>query len=253
MVHRNGLRLLRLVNTLLDFSRIEAGRVRATYPPDRPRRLYRGARQQFPLGLRARRTGTDRRLPVLAAAGVCRCRHVGTRGAEPGLQRIQVHARPAASRVTVRLADDADRGTRRRRYRRRHSRKHELPRIFDRFHRIEGQAARTMEGTGIGLALVSELVRLHGGTIDVQSKVGVGTTVRVALAARLCAPAGRAGLAGPGTHDAGRHRRGVVRGGGDALAAAVGSAARSGRRHPGNGVRAGRRCQDPAADRAERP
>jgi signal transduction histidine kinase/DNA-binding response OmpR family regulator len=57
----------------------------------------------------------------------------------------------------------------------------ELPRIFDRFHRIEGQVARTMEGTGIGLALVSELVRLHGGTIEVRSTVGAGTTVRVAL------------------------------------------------------------------------
>ena len=60
----------------------------------------------------------------------------------------------------------------------------ELPRIFDRFHRIAGQRGRTMEGTGIGLALVHELVRLHGGTIDVESRVGVGTTVRVVDAVR---------------------------------------------------------------------
>ena len=57
----------------------------------------------------------------------------------------------------------------------------ELPRIFDRFHRIDGQVARTMEGTGIGLALVNELVHLHGGVIDVQSEPGVGTSVRVAV------------------------------------------------------------------------
>ena len=55
MVHRNGLRLLRLVNTLLDFSRIEAGRVRASLPAHRPRAVHRRAGQQFPLGLRARR------------------------------------------------------------------------------------------------------------------------------------------------------------------------------------------------------
>ena len=44
----------------------------------------------------------------------------------------------------------------------------ELPRVFERFHRIEGQRGRTHEGTSIGLALVEELVKLHGGTIDVD-------------------------------------------------------------------------------------
>jgi CheY-like chemotaxis protein len=57
----------------------------------------------------------------------------------------------------------------------------ELPHIFDRFHRIEGQRGRTLEGTGIGLALVNELVRLHGGSIAVQSQIGIGTTVSVSI------------------------------------------------------------------------
>ena len=57
----------------------------------------------------------------------------------------------------------------------------ELPHIFDRFHRIEGQRGRTLEGTGIGLALVNELVRLHGGSIAVESHVDVGTTVAVRI------------------------------------------------------------------------
>src|SRR6202040_1186466 len=52
----------------------------------------------------------------------------------------------------------------------------ELPRIFERFHRIEDQRGRTYEGTGIGLALVQELVRQHGGEIVVQSRIGQGTT-----------------------------------------------------------------------------
>ena len=41
----------------------------------------------------------------------------------------------------------------------------ELPKLFERFHRIEGQKSRTHEGSGIGLALVQELVKLHGGIV----------------------------------------------------------------------------------------
>jgi signal transduction histidine kinase/response regulator of citrate/malate metabolism len=61
----------------------------------------------------------------------------------------------------------------------------EIPRLFERFHRIEGQRSRTHEGSGIGLALVLELVKLHGGTMEVESAVDRGTTfmVRVPLGA----------------------------------------------------------------------
>ena len=45
----------------------------------------------------------------------------------------------------------------------------ELPRIFDRFHRVEGARGRTHEGTGIGLALVKELIELHKGAVSVES------------------------------------------------------------------------------------
>jgi signal transduction histidine kinase len=57
----------------------------------------------------------------------------------------------------------------------------ELPHIFERFHRIRGQQGRTHEGTGIGLALVHELVRLHKGEVSVESKEGEGTTVVVKI------------------------------------------------------------------------
>ena len=57
----------------------------------------------------------------------------------------------------------------------------QLPRIFERFHRVEGARGRTHEGTGIGLALVQELVKLHGGTIAVESVVDTGTTFRISI------------------------------------------------------------------------
>jgi hypothetical protein len=56
-----------------------------------------------------------------------------------------------------------------------------VPRLFERFDRAEGQRSRSFEGSGIGLALVHDLVRLHHGTISVESEVGRGTAFTVAL------------------------------------------------------------------------
>ncbi len=57
----------------------------------------------------------------------------------------------------------------------------EMPRLFERFHRIETARARSNEGSGIGLALVKELVALHGGGISAHSADGAGTTFTVRL------------------------------------------------------------------------
>src|SRR5262249_33450456 len=65
-----------------------------------------------------------------------------------------------------------------------------LPRLFERFYRVQGARARTHEGSGIGLALVHELVELHGGAIGVESAMGAGSAFTVAL------PLGRAHLPG---------------------------------------------------------
>jgi len=61
----------------------------------------------------------------------------------------------------------------------------QLPKVFERFHRVSGARGRTLEGSGIGLALVQELVRLHGGSVTVESEFGQGSTFRVVI------PAGR--------------------------------------------------------------
>ncbi|MGC1299773.1 MAG: ATP-binding protein, partial [Alloacidobacterium sp.] len=57
----------------------------------------------------------------------------------------------------------------------------EVPHLFERFRRVEGAHRRTHEGSGIGLALVHELVGLHGGAVDVETAIGNGTTFTVTL------------------------------------------------------------------------
>src|SRR5690606_27821785 len=57
----------------------------------------------------------------------------------------------------------------------------EIPRLFERFYRVPNARGRSNEGTGIGLALVNELVRLHGGTLSVRSAEGIGSTFTVNL------------------------------------------------------------------------
>ena len=61
------------------------------------------------------------------------------------------------------------------------SRRTSCPMLFERFHRVEGARGRTHEGTGIGLALVQELARLHGGRVEVASMFGDGTTFTVTI------------------------------------------------------------------------
>ena len=179
MVHRNGLRLLRLVNTLLDFSRIEAGRVRAAFRPTDLAAYtaelasnFRSTCERAGLALTVDCSPLPH--PVYVDAGMWE------RVVLNLVSNAFKYTLEGSIRVTVQANDDrsvellvSDTGV--------GIPANELPRIFDRFHRIEGQGGRTMEGTGIGLALVHELVRLHGGTIGVQSQPGAGTTIRIAL------------------------------------------------------------------------
>jgi signal transduction histidine kinase/class 3 adenylate cyclase len=57
----------------------------------------------------------------------------------------------------------------------------ELPKIFDRFRQADGGAAREFEGSGIGLALVKEIAKLHGGTAGAQSEPGRGSRFTVTI------------------------------------------------------------------------
>lgn len=185
MTHRNGLRLLKLVNALLDFSRIESGRVTMRRQPTDVAALTADLASLFRASVEA--AGITLRIdcpplcpPLARAVAVDRDMW------ETIVLNLVSNAFKFtfAGTITVAVAaqgDDTvaftvrDTGI--------GIPAAELPRIFERFHRVEGAQGRTIEGSGIGLALVQELVRLHGGTIDVQSVPGEGTCFTVRLPA----------------------------------------------------------------------
>ena len=134
--------------------------------------IFRSAIEHAGLELR-------RRLPAAARAGLRRPRHVGADRPQPALERPQVHLRRA--RLLSRCARKPERVVLTVRDTGTGIPAEEVPHLFERFHRVQGAAARTQEGTGIGLALVQELVRLHGGTVGVTSVVGEGSTFTVAI------------------------------------------------------------------------
>ena len=176
-VHRNALRLLKLVNALLEFSRIEAGQLHASYEPT--------DLALFTLELAsAFRSAMDR--AGLAFEIDCPCAapvHVDRGMWEKIVLNLVSNALKFTleGRVAVRLSQRggvaelavSDTGI--------GIPAAELPRLFERFHRVEVARGRTHEGSGIGLALVAELIKLHGGTLDVESELGRGTrfTVRI--------------------------------------------------------------------------
>jgi PAS domain S-box-containing protein len=178
--HRNGLRLLKLVNTLLDFARIEAGRVEASFSPVDLAALTADLASSFRSAME--RAGLAF---VVDAAPLPQPVHVDREMWEKIVLNLLSNAFKFtfAGSVTVTLAPSADRsaavltvrdtGT--------GIPAQELPRLFERFHRVTGARGRTFEGSGIGLALVQELVKLNGGTIGVDSELGAGTAFTVML------------------------------------------------------------------------
>jgi len=178
VAHRNALRLLKLVNTLLDFSRIEAGRIQARYQPTDIAALTTDLASNFRSAME--RAGLDFVIdaPPLPEP-VYLDRDMWEKVVLNLLSNAFKFTLTGRVGVTVRASADGrgaevevrDTGT--------GIPAEELPKLFERFHRVEGAAGRTFEGSGIGLALVQELVRLHGGGITVRSTVGEGSAFTV--------------------------------------------------------------------------
>jgi PAS domain S-box-containing protein len=170
--------LLKLVNTLLDFSRIEAGRVQAVYEPtDLPKytadlaSVFRSAIERAGMRLRVECPPMNEPVYIDRSMWEKVVLNLLSNAFKFTLQgEIAVELRHDGDHVALTVADTGSGIP-----------EHELPRLFERFHRVEGTKGRTHEGTGIGLALVQELVRLHGGSVDVRSAVDEGTTFTVRI------------------------------------------------------------------------
>ncbi len=178
VVHRNGLRLLKLVNMLLDFSRIEAGRVQANYEKTDIGPLTANLASVFRAAIEKAGMELDVDCPPIAGQV-----YVDRDMWEKIVLNLVSNAFKFTleGRITVRLRESAghiemtvtDTGL--------GIPEHELPHLFERFHRVEGVRGRTHEGSGIGLALTLELARLHGGSINAKSAVGQGSRFTVRL------------------------------------------------------------------------
>jgi PAS domain S-box-containing protein len=179
VAHRNSLRLLRLVNGLLDFSRIEAGRVEAVFRPTdlasyttELASTFRSACERAGLAFVVACPPLPEPVFVDAEMWEKVVLNLLSNAFKFTLQGAIAITLEAVSAGEIELAV-RDTGT--------GIPAAELPRLFERFHRVEGAKGRSFEGSGIGLALVHDLVRLHGGRILVESEVGKGSTFRVRL------------------------------------------------------------------------
>jgi signal transduction histidine kinase len=174
--HRNALRLLRLVNTLLDFSRIEAGRAQAQYLPtelatitEELASVFRsaveraGVRYSVSCQRLSEPVYVDREMWEKIVLNLLSNAFKYTLDGE-----IRVELRAARDGAEL-LVSDTGCGIP----------QEALPLLFDRFYRVPGALGRTHEGSGIGLCLVRELIKLHGGSIEVESAQGRGSTFRV--------------------------------------------------------------------------
>jgi signal transduction histidine kinase len=206
IIHRNALRLLKLVNSMLDFTRIEAGRVQATFEPTDFPAFVADVASTFRSVME--RAGLRFTVDAPAAPATAPPIYIDHDMWEKIVLNllsnafkhtfegaVEVHASVDQHGATLSVRDTGvgiptD----------------ELPRIFERFHRVPNARSRTHEGSGIGLALVQELVRLHGGRVDVTSTPGEGTTFTVVI------PAGRAHLAAERVVESRDERRQIVSG-----------------------------------------
>jgi signal transduction histidine kinase/CheY-like chemotaxis protein len=176
LLQRNSMRLLKLVNTLLEFSRIEAGRFEVVFHPIDLAALTADLASNFRAAIN--RAGlslvvdcpplpepvyVDRdmweKIVLNLLSNALKFTFDGT---------ITVRLRAEANLVKLEVQDTGTGIS-----------TDELPRLFERFHRIEGARSRSHEGSGIGLALIQELAKLHGGEVEVATEFGRGTTFTV--------------------------------------------------------------------------
>lgn len=175
---RNALRMQKLVNTLLDFSRIEAGRVEGRFSKvnitgftEDLASTFRSAIEKAGMQLVFKATpvtedvyvDTDmwEKIILNLVSNAFKYTHQGS---------ITISVQQEGDHITIAVADTGVGIP-----------EDHLEQIFNRFHRVENTGGRSQEGTGIGLALVKELIKLHKGSIHVNSREAQGTTFTLLL------------------------------------------------------------------------
>ena len=175
---RNSRRLLRLVNQLLDLQRLDAGRMQPSFRPCDLVGFCYSTAESF-------RSYCDKKgLQLITQLQECPLLYLDIERFDKVIYNLLSNAvkfTPEGGTITLTvepagahcLLQVKDTGI--------GIRTEQIPYLFERFHQAEGSASRSYEGSGLGLALVKELVELHGGQISVDSVYGEGTTFTVWL------------------------------------------------------------------------
>jgi PAS domain S-box-containing protein len=177
-VHRNELRLLKLVNTLLDFARLEAGRISASFRPtdlaaftSELASVFRSAVERAQLAYVVEATPLPQPVYIDREMWEKIILNLLSNALKSTFEgAIVIKVSDAGDHAEI-LVSDTGTGIP----------AAEIPTLFERFRRIENARRRTHEGSGIGLALANELVKMHGGEISVRSTVNKGSTFTVSI------------------------------------------------------------------------
>ena len=178
IARRGGARLLKLVNSLLEFSRIEAGRIEASYEATDLASLTADLASVFRSAFERGGVALNIDCPKLPEDVyvdrdmwekiVLNLVSNAFKFTFKGEVRVTQHA--LTDHIQLQVSDTGCGVA-----------AEDVPRLFERFFRGRAPQARTHEGSGIGLSLVQELVKLHGGTAEAHSEVGVGTTITLRI------------------------------------------------------------------------
>jgi signal transduction histidine kinase len=178
IARRGGARLLKLVNSLLEFSRIEAGRIEASYEATDLASLTTDLASVFRSAIERGGVALNINCPKLPEDVyvdrdmwekiVLNLVSNAFKFTFKGEVRVTQHA--LTDHIQLQVSDTGCGVA-----------AEDVPRLFERFFRGRPPQARTHEGSGIGLSLVQELVKLHGGTVEARSEVGVGTTITLKI------------------------------------------------------------------------
>lgn len=181
LIDADAARLGRLIDDLLELSQIESKAVPLVLQPVALRPFFEGLLPLFAHPLRERHITLDLAVPADAPAvkgDPERLRQVFVNLLDNAVKfnrtggRVKVSASAAGAAVQVAVTDtgagipEAD-----------------LPRIFERFYRVDKARSRALGGTGLGLSIVKHLAELHHGSVEVRSRVGEGSTFIVTLPA----------------------------------------------------------------------